>query len=229
VNAYTNRGLACLNLREYERAVSDYSRAIELDPEDAWSYCNRGLSFYYQKEYEQAIQDCSRAIELNPLFGCAYDNRGAVYLAINNLEQARADILTGWKLTPGHISHGWSVEWSAMCLARPDIEMARRLETLAEVDPEDYIAYVCRGVALWIRNDYEGALRELERALPLELKGDAYFWKGIVCASMGRDEEAAAALKQALDWGIPVLLQVPLDWIKEDRPDFYGHYVAPLL
>ena len=229
VNAYTNRGLACLNLREYERAISDFTRAIELDPEDAWSYSNRGLSYYYRKEYEQAIQDCSKAIELNPLFGCAYDNRGTVYLAMNNLEQARADILIGWKLTPGHISHGWSVEWSAMCLARPDIEMARRLETLAEVDPEDYIAYVCRGVALWIRHDYEGALRELEMALPLELKGDAYFWKGIVCASLGRDEEAAAALKQALDWGVPVLLQVPLAWIKEDRPDFYEHYVAPLL
>lgn len=48
-----------------------------------------------------------------------------------------------------------------MCLARPDIEMAGRLEALAEVDPEDYIAYVCRGVALWIRDDYKDALREL--------------------------------------------------------------------
>ena len=70
---------------------------------------------------------------------------------------------------------------------------------------------------------------ELERAIPLELKEDAYFWKGIVCAFMGRDEEAAAALKQALDWGVPALLQAPLHWLKEDRAGFYEDYVVPLL
>jgi tetratricopeptide (TPR) repeat protein len=229
INAYSNRGLAHFNLRAYEQAISDYTRAIELDPGDAWSYNNRGLSYYYQKEYERAMQDCSKAIELNALFGCAYDNRGTIYLAMNNLEQARSDILTGWKLTPSHISHGWSVEWSAMCLARPDISMAERLEVLAEIESGDYFAYICRGVALWIRGDFEGALQELERAISLELKEDAYFWKGIVCASMGRADEAVAALKQALTWGVPVLLQVPLAWLKEDKPDFYEQYVAPLL
>jgi tetratricopeptide (TPR) repeat protein len=227
-NAYTNRGLAHFSLREYESAIADYSRAIALDAENAWSYSNRGLSYYHLKVYEKALQDCSRAIELSPLFGCAYDNRGTIYLAMERLAEAREDLLTGWKLTPTHASHGWSVEWSAMCLARPDEAMATRLEALAEIEPEDYIAYVCRGVALWIRGDYEGALMELERAIPLELKEDAYFWKGIVCAFMGRDEEAAAALKQALDWGVPALLQAPLHWLKEDRADFYEQYVSGL-
>jgi tetratricopeptide (TPR) repeat protein len=228
-NAYTNRGLAHFSLREYESAIADYSRAIALDAENAWSYSNRGLSYYHLKVYEKALQDCSRAIELSPLFGCAYDNRGTIYLAMERLAEAREDLLTGWKLTPTHASHGWSVEWSAMCLARPDEAMATRLEALAEIKPEDYIAYVCRGVALWIRGDYEGALMELERAIALELKEDAYFWKGIVCAFMGRDEEAAAALKQALDWGVPALLLAPLHWLKEDRADFYEDYVVPLL
>ncbi len=227
-SAYTNRGLAHFYLREYEQAIADYTRAIALGAEDAWSYSNRGLSYYHLKEYEKGLQDCSRAIELNPLFGCAYDNRGTIYLALDKLEEAREDLLSGRKLTPGHINHGWSVEWSAMCLARPDEAMAQRLVALAEIDPKDYIAYVCRGVALWIRGDFEGALAELERAIPLELDEDAYFWKGIVCASLGRDEEAAAALKQALDWGVPALLQAPLDWLREDRPEFYERYVVGL-
>ncbi|HEY6408782.1 MAG TPA: tetratricopeptide repeat protein [Ktedonobacteraceae bacterium] len=228
-SAYSNRGLAHYYLRHYEQAIKDYTRAIALDGEDAWSYSNRGLSYFHLKDYEKALQDCSRAIELNPLFGCAYDNRGTIYLALDKLAEAREDLLKGWKLTPGHISHGWSVEWSAMCLARPDEAMAKRLEALAEIDGGDYIAYVCRGVALWIRGELEKALMELERAIPLELDEDAYFWKGIVCATLERDEEAAAALKQALDWGVPALLQAPLEWIKEDRPDFYEQYVAPLL
>jgi tetratricopeptide (TPR) repeat protein len=229
-DAYSNRGLAHFNLREYELAIADYTRAIALDAEDAWSYSNRGLGYYHQQEYEKALEDCSKAIELNPLSGCAYDNRGTIYLALNKLEEAREDLLTGWKLTPEHISHGWSVEWSAMCLARPDEEMAIRLEALGEADPEDYVAYVSRGVALWIRGDYEGALTELDHAIPLELKEDAYFWKGIVCAYLGQDDEAAAALKQALDWGgVPALLLAPLHWLKEDRADFYERYVMGFL
>ncbi len=228
-DAYKNRGAAHFNLREYEQAIADYTSAIALDAEDAWLYSNRGLGYYHQQDYEKALQDCGKAIELEPLYGCAYDNRGTIYLALHKLEEAREDLLTGWKLTPEHISHGWSVEWSAMCLARPDEAMATRLEALGEADREDYVAHVCRGVALWIRGDYEGALTELELAIPLELKEEAYFWKGIVCAYLGRDEEAAAALKQALDWGVPALLLAPLQWLKEDRADFYERFVVALM
>lgn len=49
---------------EYEQALADYSRAIELDPNLAEAYYNRGLVRLAQKQQELAISDLSKAGEL---------------------------------------------------------------------------------------------------------------------------------------------------------------------
>ncbi len=36
--AYGRRGLAYRYLKDYQRAMSDFDRAIELNPQDTWTY-----------------------------------------------------------------------------------------------------------------------------------------------------------------------------------------------
>jgi len=43
-NAYYERAENFRNSEEYQKAINDYSRAIELDPNDAYSYNNRGVA-----------------------------------------------------------------------------------------------------------------------------------------------------------------------------------------
>ncbi|MFT7587359.1 MAG: tetratricopeptide (TPR) repeat protein, partial [Cellvibrionaceae bacterium] len=76
---YFFRGLAYDYLKDYERAIADYDRAIELNPEDATAYNNRGNSYSNQGDEERAIADYDRAIELNPEEATAYNNRGHSY------------------------------------------------------------------------------------------------------------------------------------------------------
>ena len=108
--------------------------------------------------------------------------------------------------------------------------MAERLEKVATTAPEHYAAYVCRGVARWLRGQSEESLFELEQAMAILPKGeDAYFWKGIVCASLGRGEEAIAAIEKALELELLPVFLAPLRWFEQDRPEFYEQYAAPLL
>ena len=58
-DAYSSKG-------EHDRAIEDYSRAIELDPEYAPAYYNRGNAYSDKGEYDRAIEDLNRAIELDP-------------------------------------------------------------------------------------------------------------------------------------------------------------------
>ena len=69
-----------------ERAIENYNKAIELDPNDADAYNNRGLAYYYLEEYERAIEDYNKAIELNPNY--AYNNRE---LAISKLKEQEGE------------------------------------------------------------------------------------------------------------------------------------------
>jgi tetratricopeptide (TPR) repeat protein len=63
---YACRGRAYENKGEYDRAIGDYNKAIELDPELAGTYNSRGIAYTYKGEYERAIRDHEKAIELDP-------------------------------------------------------------------------------------------------------------------------------------------------------------------
>jgi tetratricopeptide (TPR) repeat protein len=93
--AYYERAIINGRLNLYHQAIADFSRAIELDPQDGAAYHNRGLaSAKGLKKYNDAIADFTKAIELTPEFAEAYDNRAIAYrLASDNKEKACAD----WK------------------------------------------------------------------------------------------------------------------------------------
>lgn len=93
-----------------------------------------------------------------------------------------------------------------------------------------YIAYICRAVVQWIRKYFYEALSELERAITLDPEEwDAYFWQGVVYASLGEYEEAVATIEKSLELGLPPVLLFTLRWFEQDRPDFYENYALPLL
>ena len=57
-------------------AISDYTKAIEIDPNDEKAYYNRGISKRKLEDYYGAISDYTKAIEINPQYATAYYNRG---------------------------------------------------------------------------------------------------------------------------------------------------------
>ena len=84
--AYYSRGTAYYYLNQYERAIKDFDRAIELNPNDVKAYYNRGIVYYDLKQYGRAIKDFDRAIERNPNFAEAYEKRE---LALSKLEEQK--------------------------------------------------------------------------------------------------------------------------------------------
>lgn len=77
---YTNRGLAYYNKGQYDQAIKDYNKAIEIDPGNAVAYINRGFAYRNKGQYDQAIKDYTKAIEIDPGNADAYYNRGFTYL-----------------------------------------------------------------------------------------------------------------------------------------------------
>ncbi len=232
--AYYNRGTAYANQQQYEQAIADYNRAIDLDPNDAKAYYNRGNTYVAQQQYEQAIADYTKAIDLDPNDAYAYNNRGLAHLFLKNSTQASADYKRCYELNQRDINAPWMAEWAGMGRQRPGLEMAARLEEIARIDPEHYVASVCRGVALGLRNKLKEGLEEMERAIPIKPdEWDAYFWKGMLYAyryqGQSRDQETMEAIEKALELDMPPILLMPLYWLEADRPDFFVRCAKPLL
>ena len=58
---YFDRALNYERVDDYENAIQDYDRAIQLDPSYASAYYNRGYSYYKLGQYQPAIQDYDKA------------------------------------------------------------------------------------------------------------------------------------------------------------------------
>ncbi len=231
-SAYYNRGNAYSDLKEYRRAIADYDRAIELDPKYARAYFNRGNAYSDLKEYRQAIEDYDRAIDLDPKFAGAYYNRGLAFLFLKNTEQARADYARCWELDPTNVNAAWMAEWAGMGKERSGAELAKRLEDFTIVDSQQYVAHVCKGVALGLFGKLKEGLALLEQAISLKPEEwDAYFWKGMLCAYYyrGRNLVAMESLEMALEMDLPPVLLTPLYWLEKDDPGFFKKYAAPFL
>lgn len=79
---YWDKGLIYESLEQYDRAVENYSNAINLEEDkidQASLYRNRSLSYRNLLQYGKAMQDINKAISLNPEYRDAYRNRAVLH------------------------------------------------------------------------------------------------------------------------------------------------------
>ena len=84
-DAYYNRGNAYALKGEFDAAIYDYTKAIEVNPQDANAYLNRGVVWLPLREWEKAKADLNAAknmgVDIVTLF---HGNYGSV----EDLEQS---------------------------------------------------------------------------------------------------------------------------------------------
>ncbi len=105
--AYNNRGVVFGELGDFDRAIADYARALELKPGDAKTVRNlriahtrRALAAAKLGETDRALADLTRAIELEPNHPTAYVRRAALRLERGELPAAIEDLETATRLAP---------------------------------------------------------------------------------------------------------------------------------
>lgn len=88
---YQNRANANFVLGEYDAAIVDYNKAIELNPKESSVYFSRALAHFNNKSFNPAIADFDKVIELAPDEAMAYFKRGAALEKVGNFEKALKD------------------------------------------------------------------------------------------------------------------------------------------
>ena len=97
---YYNQGNDYYELGQHTQAISDYTKAIELDPNYAMAYTNRGNAYRRLGQYTKAVLDYTKAIELDPKDADAYHNRGIAYIKLGQPTQAISDLNRALQLDP---------------------------------------------------------------------------------------------------------------------------------
>jgi tetratricopeptide (TPR) repeat protein len=90
-NAYNNRGIALAKEGRYEKAITQFTRALKRNPVFAEAYYNRGLVDLAIGQLGQAISDFTTALEIKPGFTEGYVCRAPIYVAMGRYEEAISD------------------------------------------------------------------------------------------------------------------------------------------
>jgi tetratricopeptide (TPR) repeat protein len=147
-----------------DRAIADYNRAIEINPNFADVYNNRGLAWDIKGDYDRAIADYSKAIEIDPRFSDPYNNRGIVWDIKGDYDRAIADYNKALELYP-HFAGAYYNRGNVWYMkGDPDRAIADYDKAL-EIDPRFSVAYNNRGDAWGKKGDYAQAIADYDRAL----------------------------------------------------------------
>lgn len=152
------------NEKGYEKAIEMFSKAIELDPNNANAYKSRGCC-YFDTEPDKAIKDLTKAIELKPNYTKAYEIRACCYsYRKSNLKKAISDYLSILKYQPNHIESYLSLGHIFSDNDEYDSSI-QAFSKAIELSPKSYRYYMYRGQIYLKIQDYNNAITDFFTAI----------------------------------------------------------------
>lgn len=97
---YQQRAYAAATNQQFDDAISDYSEAIKISPEDARIYEQRAAVEMKINDNDKALADYSEAIKLKPNETRYYLYRGYIYETKGDIKSSMADTEQVLKLDP---------------------------------------------------------------------------------------------------------------------------------
>jgi tetratricopeptide (TPR) repeat protein len=202
--AYSFRGDAYFQLRDYPKAFADYNKLVELQPNSFMSYLGRGNAYFALGEEKAALADFNKFLELAPakhkLVPVIYHGRGMLRLNAQDYQGAIADCTkTIESNTDDHTKF-----LAYQCRARAYAESGEVKLAIAEYgeiiksQPQNASAYFDRASYRSQAEDYRGALEDFTKAIEIKPDyADAYrnrsTIKTILTDSQGAIEDAKKA------------------------------------
>ena len=95
-----NRGFTLLRSRHFSAAAEAFTRAIEMDPDNAEAYNHRGVARAYMGKIDDAISDYTRALQIKPELVGALNNRGSAFYQKKLLNRAISDYSKAIEINP---------------------------------------------------------------------------------------------------------------------------------
>jgi tetratricopeptide (TPR) repeat protein len=106
--AYNWRGEGFRLWEKYDKALADFGRAIEIEPQSVYPYTNRAEVNRVMGNYDEVIADATQAIRIDPALNASYTVRGLAYEKIGAVEKARGDFNKALDIPKKGNDAGWA-------------------------------------------------------------------------------------------------------------------------
>lgn len=207
------RGSAKQEKGDFDGAIADYTKALQLDPDQVTVYINRGVAKMAKRDFDGTIADCTEAIrgltQLSqrysadpsaPIQGSGFTNQQALdglaafevlaYFNRGMAEQAKED----WDGAIADYAKVYELRHSAFRSLRRDVL------GIIKITPDLAFAYYARGVTKASKGDSDGAIADFTTAIQIKPDfAEAYYNRGSVRGNKGDKEGVKADHAKAFE------------------------------
>jgi tetratricopeptide (TPR) repeat protein len=81
-------GEILFNMAQYNKAITYFTKANIIDPENIHNLNKRAITYYILQEYDKVISDIDKVIQLDPLNSSAYYFKSLTYYTKNDIDNA---------------------------------------------------------------------------------------------------------------------------------------------
>lgn len=173
---FFNRGLCYSYIRDYDSAIKDYNKALELNLPKAHKvhlYLNRGIAFRTKGEYTDAIKDFDESISLDQNNWSAFNGRGITYQFLKKYDLAILDLNKSLELMPSHVGF-----YSLGSLYYQKLDYTNAINNFTKaigLNAEIAEVYNSRGLSYELNSQPDLALSDLTKAISLKANDGTYY------------------------------------------------------
>jgi len=162
-----NRAKLEIENKEYDKAIENCRRALELDDIFVEAYYHIGLAFNYKKKYDSAIENFQKAVNFDKKHVNSWNSMGLAFEAKGEYDNALKNLNKSIEIDP-NFSIGWFNIGNVYKL-KEEYDMAIENYTKAtEGDPEFAKAWFFMGCAYFDKKDYNSAIQYIENAIKID-------------------------------------------------------------
>jgi len=199
---YSNRGRVYQIIKDYDNAIIDMTKAIELGEKDPELYAYRAKCYIEMEKYTNALKDYDKAIDLAPENPLYLNNRADFYKQHQeNYDEALKDYATVIEISTDDYSTARAINNRAMIYeVEEKWELAIEEYTEALTFLEHPIIYSQRASVYLELENYEKALADFTSAIDLDKENpERYDYRADCYIAMEDDTNALKDLDKAID------------------------------
>lgn len=176
-------------LGHYEEAISDFDKAIEIEPRQQRAYSNRGTAKFALNRYEEAISDYDKAIGLLPT-AKTYFSRGTAHFKLGKYQLAIDDYNKAIEMDPQTAINYHNRAIVYLKIGKTESAINDFTKAI-ELEPKKSGAYIGLGNLMLNKGNYNEASLQYSKAIELDqTDAVAFNNRGLAYAQMSKNIEA---------------------------------------
>lgn len=190
--SYFCRGQCHRELGDYERAVSDFSEAAKLEPDNSEYHAHRAWAFWLMGKFQAGLEDCERTLELRASHPWATSLRGLLKIRTGSQLEGMEDLSR-------EEDNELALYFKGCAFRRMDEwERAVAIFTRGLKLKEHWRLYNERGYCYSLMAKYELAIADYTKSIEFDPTNSLHFRnRADALLEIGREEEAQADKHQA--------------------------------